>query len=245
LQLERAAQASRARYQAAALQTELLRLQLELDRSDAQRRSTEHAKAELESINRRLEQKIDEVEALQVALRQQAARDFLTGLFNRRHLDAVLPSMLALAQRDQQPLTAVMIDLDHFKAVNDRHGHAAGDTMLKSFGELLTKQCRKSDVACRYGGEEFCLLLPRTGAHAARRKLNALLQLWRGAEFRFGADSCIGNAFSAGIADSFLVTGSGSELLAAADACLLEAKRLGRNRVLVCDAQAENAEVTE
>ena len=245
LHLERAAQASRARYQAAALQTELLRLQLELERSNASRRTAERAKYELEASHTRLMQKVDEVEHLQAALRQQAARDYLTGLFNRRHLEDVLPSMLALAQRDQQPLAVAMIDLDHFKTVNDAHGHAAGDTMLKSFGELLTKQGRRSDVACRYGGEEFCLLLPRTDAHAARRKVNTLLALWRGAEFRFGAALSSANTFSAGIADSFLAPGAPSELLRAADGCLLEAKRLGRHRVLVFDALAANPQAVD
>jgi diguanylate cyclase (GGDEF)-like protein len=245
LHVERAAQASRARYQAAALQTELLRLQLELERSNASRRTAERAKTELESSHSRLMQKIDEVEHLQVALRQQAARDYLTGLFNRRHLEDVLPSMLALAQRDQQPLAVAMIDLDHFKMVNDMHGHAAGDAMLKSFGELLTKQGRKSDVACRYGGEEFCLLLPRTDAHAARRKLNSLLALWRGAEFHFGVTDCTANTFSAGVADSFLAPQTPADLLRAADGCLLEAKRLGRHRVLVFDSVAANPQAIE
>ena len=174
-----------------------------------------------------------------------AARDTLTGLFTRRHLDDVLPALLEPALRNQQPLALAMIDLDHVQSLNDRHGRDAGDALLKSFGELLNKQGRAGDVACRSGGEEFCLLLPGTDAHTARRRLNALLSWWRGAEFRFDTGISSGNAFSAGIADSFLAPGSPADLLAAAQACLAEAKRLGCNRVLVFDAQAANQQAVD
>lgn len=233
LHVERARLASQARYQAASLQTELLRLQHERDEIDARQRATERAKAELEAINQQLSQKVREVEALQAELQQRAVRDALTGLFNRRHLNDVLPSMLALAQRDEQPLAMVIIDLDHFKAVNDEFGHQAGDEVLQAFGELLRRRMRKSDVACRYGGEEFCLLLPRTGALAARRKAEALLKEWRGASFDFPSGRLEAATFSAGVADTLVVGGSAEALLNAADRSALQAKRLGRNRVVV------------
>lgn len=233
LHTERALQASGARYQAAALQTELLRLKQELHHVDARRRSTEKARAELEAANRQLEHKVAEVQALQQALKQQATRDFLTGLFNRRHLDDVLPAMLAMAQRDRQPLSVVIIDLDHFKTVNDELGHAAGDRLLAAFGELLATHCRKSDVACRYGGEEFCLLMPRTAAPAARRKTLALLKQWTQQRSLDGLPLPGARSFSAGVADSALVCGPLHSLLKCADDALLQAKRLGRNRVLV------------
>ncbi|HYN62944.1 MAG TPA: diguanylate cyclase, partial [Rubrivivax sp.] len=231
LHTERSLQASGARYQAAALQTELLLMRHELGAVDARRRSTEHARAELEAANLQLNRKVAEVESLQQALRQQATRDFLTGLFNRRHLNDVLPSMLAMAQRDQQPLSVVIIDLDHFKTVNDQLGHAAGDQLLVDFGKLLAAHCRKSDVACRYGGEEFCLLMPRTQAQAARRKCQALLKQW--VQHCSAAQQPMPGAhtFSAGVADSQGVMGGVSDLLKAADDALLLAKRLGRNRV--------------
>jgi diguanylate cyclase (GGDEF)-like protein len=245
LHVERARRAAQARYQAASLQTELLRLQRERDEIDARRRSSERAKAELEAINRQLSQKMDEVQALQAALKQQAVRDFLTGLFNRRHLNDVLPSMLALAQRDRAPLAVAIIDLDHFKAVNDVYGHTAGDALLAAFGALLAKRLRKSDVACRYGGEEFCLLLPHTDAHAARRKIEALLRLWRGEAFTFDSGTSSGNTFSAGVADSQQVPGSFERLLKAADECVLEAKRLGRDRVVALAAAARLRTATD
>lgn len=237
LHIERAHRASQARYQAASLQTELLRLQHQRDEIDARRRSTERAKVELEAINQELSHKVNEVQSLQAELKQQAVRDFLTGLFNRRHLNDVLPSMLALAERHNEPLAVVLIDLDHFKTVNDRHGHVTGDLLLAAFGDLLTRRIRKSDVACRYGGEEFCLVMPRTDAQTARRKIETLLKVWRNMVFKVdggpGPVSVSGNTFSAGVADSRLAPGSMEVLLQAADHCVLQAKRLGRDRAIV------------
>ncbi len=238
-------QASRARYQAASLQTELRRLQYNLDEIEARRRTTERARAELEAINQQLSQKIHEVQALQIELEKQAARDFLTGLFNRRHLNDVLPQMLAQARREQQPLALAIIDLDHFKAVNDRHGHVAGDTLLASFGSLLNEGTRQSDLAFRFGGEEFCLLMPGSGAHEAQRKVLGLLQAWRRKAFHFETGSLTANTFSAGVADSFAALqgrDSMEHLLKAADDLLLVAKRSGRNQVLWADAPAAEFE---
>lgn len=233
LQMERADLASRARYQAASLKTELLRLQRERDEIEARRRSTERAKAELQVMNQQLSHKVREVQALQKELKQQAIRDGLTGLFNRRHLNEVLPSMFALAERDKQPFSVVVIDLDHFKAVNDVHGHVVGDYVLKAFADLLGKHLRKSDIACRYGGEEFCLLMPRTDAQSARRKVDALLKAWRNIELVIDSLNIGTHTFSAGVADSQTVPDSASLLLQHADGCALQAKRLGRNRVVV------------
>ncbi|MCD0420595.1 GGDEF domain-containing protein [Rubrivivax sp. JA1024] len=230
--LQRAALASRARYQAAALQTELLRLQQQVDEHDARRR-------EIEAVNEQLSRRVAEVQALQEQLRQQATRDELTGLFNRRHLNETLPQMLALAHREGQPLAVAIIDLDHFKTVNDRHGHPCGDRLLAAFGRLLATGCRRSDVACRYGGEEFCLLMPRTDAAAARRKVQALLRRWRSTCFELGGAQLHSLSFSAGVADSLRCPGHETALLKAADDELLAAKRQGRNRVLAAGGAAE------
>jgi two-component system, cell cycle response regulator len=236
LSIERAQMASRAHYQAAALQTELLSLQHQLNEKDAQRRATERARAELEAANHALSQKMSEVQALQEALRQQATRDELTGLFNRRHLNNTLPAMWALAQREHKPLAAVIIDLDHFKRVNDERGHDAGDRLLAAFGRVLVANLRKSDVACRYGGEEFCVLMPETDAGGARRKIAALLKRWHVESLMQGAVGDAGTSFSAGVADSLCVSTDWQTLLKRADDELLTAKRAGRNRVLVAAA---------
>jgi two-component system, cell cycle response regulator len=224
--------ASLARYQAAALQTELLRLQHRLDENDAHRRSLERARAELAAMNVELTRQVQQVQALQEALVQQATQDPLTGLFNRRHLNDSLPTLFALAQRESQTMALAIIDLDHFKRINDEYGHAAGDRLLEAFGEMLADQCRRSDVACRYGGEEFCLLMPRTDATGARRKVQALLRRWRAQSFDIGDGITLqGLSFSAGVADTTLAPASPDVLLKAADDQLLAAKREGRNRI--------------
>jgi diguanylate cyclase (GGDEF)-like protein len=224
--------ASLARYQAAALQTELLRLQHRLDENDAHRRSLERARAELAAMNAELTRQVQQVQALQEALLQQATQDPLTGLFNRRHLNDALPTLFALAQRESQTMALAIIDLDHFKRVNDEYGHAAGDRLLAAFGEMLADQCRRSDVACRYGGEEFCLLMPRTDATGARRKVQALLRRWRTQSFDVGGGITLqGLSFSAGVADTSLAPASPDLLLKSADDQLLAAKREGRNRI--------------
>ena len=229
----RARIASRARYQAAALQTELLSLRHKLDEKEAQKRATERAHAELAAINTQLSRKVEEVQALQSALQQQATRDVLTGLFNRRHLNDTLPAMWAASQRDGRPLAVAIIDLDHFKQVNDELGHLAGDSVLAAFGHLLTAALRRSDVACRYGGEEFCVLMPATDTLAARRKVARLLERWRSEALLLGVRSGAGSSFSAGIADSLGSLPSAQALLKRADDELLRAKRTGRNQVCV------------
>ncbi|MBC7942007.1 MAG: diguanylate cyclase, partial [Chitinophagaceae bacterium] len=223
--------AARARYQAAALQTELLKLQHQLEDNEAKRRDTERARADLALANEALQRKVAEVQSLQAALREQATLDALTGLFNRRHLNDTLPAMQALALRDKRPLAAVVIDLDKFKAVNDTHGHPAGDCLLADFGRLLRAQLRRSDMAFRYGGEEFCLLLPNTTAAAARSKVEGLLATWRAQRFSFEGGTLDSQSFSAGVADTVGVPTAPAALLYAADNQLLAAKRAGRSRV--------------
>jgi len=214
-------------------------LQHRLDEKDAEKRATERARGALVAINEELSRRVREVQSLQEALRQQATQDTLTGLFNRRHLNDTLPQLHALARREGQPLALVIIDMDHFKQVNDDHGHAAGDQLLAAFGELLAGQSRRSDVACRYGGEEFCLLMPRTDAATARRKVQALLRRWRGQRFDLGTVRLEGQSFSAGVADTTLAPGTPDALLKAADDALLAAKRQGRNRIGAASAQAQ------
>jgi diguanylate cyclase (GGDEF)-like protein len=223
--------ASGARYQAAALQTELLRLQHRLDENDVHQRQIERARAELAAMNAELTRQVEQVQALQQALLEQATHDPLTGLFNRRHLNDTLPTLFALARREGQTMALAIIDLDHFKRINDQHGHVAGDQLLAAFSELLAGECRRSDVACRYGGEEFCLLMPRTTAAGARRKVQALLRRWRARVFNLDGVVLQGLSFTAGVADTERAPGSPDALLKCADDLLLAAKREGRNRV--------------
>ena len=240
---QRSRMASRARYQAATLQTELLKLQHKLEENDVKRQATERARAGMALANRALSRKILEVESLQTALREQARQDVLTGLFNRRHLNDTLPSLLALALRERQPLAVVVIDLDHFKAVNDGFGHPAGDALLSGFGSLLLEQLRASDQAFRFGGEEFCVLMPRTSAAAAQGKIEQMLAVWREQVFELDTGQLSGLSFSAGVADTRQVCPTPAQLLRAADDLLLAAKRAGRGRVLAlqCATAIESA----
>ena len=114
-----------------------------------------------------------------------------------------------------------------------QRGHDAGDRLLAAFGRVLVANLRKSDVACRYGGEEFCVLMPETDAAGARRKIAALLKRWRVESLMQGAVGDAGTSFSAGIADSLCIAEGWQALLKRADDELLLAKREGRNRVLV------------
>ncbi|MCA0239275.1 MAG: diguanylate cyclase [Proteobacteria bacterium] len=232
VQAGRAAAASRARYQAAALQTELARMQRRLRDHEARSRETERVAAELSAINRQLQRKVREVEDLRDALREQATRDALTGLFNRRHFNDAAPPLLAQARRDGQALAAVIIDLDHFKAVNDRYGHDVGDRLLRAFGQVLGAEARASDLVCRWGGEEFCLLLPATPLDAACRLVERLLQRWRSSSLDMPGQRLERLSFSAGVCDSHTETGDIGALLRAADHALLLAKRNGRAQVL-------------
>lgn len=234
LNAERSRLASRARYQAAALQTELLSLQHRLEESRARQQAAERAREALAQANLALSQKVEEVQALQAALREQATQDALTALGNRRLLNESLPALVALARREAVPLAAVIIDLDHFKQVNDTHGHSAGDRVLAAFGRLLRAQLRASDLAFRYGGEEFCLLLPRTTAQAAQVQMQRLLKAWGALSHAVDGGVLTGQGFSAGVADTDCPRcGTAQGLLQTADSALLRAKRAGRRQVLL------------
>lgn len=161
------------------------------------------------------------------AMARQAGTDALTGLPNRRSLDAALAAQCALASREGRPCAVLMLDLDHFKAVNDTHGHAVGDAVLLAFGQRLQAQLRRSDLCARYGGEEFVVLLAGTP---------------------FEPVEDVGERLRASVSDAPLVDGvtatvsvgtashrpgdDVASLLARADAALYEAKRSGRNRVV-------------
>ena len=239
LQAQRARLASGARYQAAALETELLNLQHQLEANEAKRRATEQARAELAIANEALQRKVTEVQALQSKLVEQATQDALTGLANRRHLNDSLPGLVALALREAAPLAVVVIDMDRFKQVNDDHGHPAGDQLLTAFGKLLRQHLRRSDLPFRYGGEEFCVLMPHTAAIDAKHTIEALLQSWRDQAFSLdGGATLRDQSFSAGVADTINAPPTPVALLRAADQLLLLAKRAGRGRVLVPGAVA-------
>jgi two-component system, cell cycle response regulator len=166
-------------------------------------------------------------------LLQMATRDPLTGLFNRNYVDDRFDVELSRARRYGKVLTVAVIDADHFKMLNDVHGHQAGDAVLKKIGELLHDSFRQSDTAGRYGGEEFVIILPETEIESAYQKLEAVRESLAATTMRVGtlADE-VRITISAGLA-CFPADGvDADELFAIADSRMFEAKKLGRNRVI-------------
>ena len=172
---------------------------------------------------------------LQEALREQAVRDPLTGLFNRRYLDETLPRELHRRLRSGEPLAAAMLDLDHFKRVNDDCGHEAGDTLLRAVGHLLRDFLRVGDLACRYGGEELTVILPGSSLEDARIRLDGLRQAVRQLHVGHPGGALPAITVSIGVAAAAPAETDATALLGRADAALYRAKAQGRNRVVVAD----------
>jgi diguanylate cyclase (GGDEF)-like protein/PAS domain S-box-containing protein len=180
----------------------------------------------------RMQTQLIEIGLLQSQLREQAIRDALTQLFNRRYLEETLERELARAAREGYPLCIVMMDIDHFKEVNDTYGHEAGDIVLKTLAEKVTSQSRQGDFVCRYGGEEFVLVMPNINLDFARERVGALHRTISSLYIPFGRYS-IHITVSMGIS-AFPIHGEKKEeLLRAADRALYAAKNSGRNRVMV------------
>lgn len=194
--------------------------------------SLEQARSELQQANQELQKQLDENRALQKQLREQAIRDPLTHLFNRRYLMETLERELACALRDTCPVSVIMLDIDHFKQVNDTYGHKAGDVVLVALGELLRTQIRAGDVACRYGGEEFVAVLPGASVDVARERAGE----WRARMEKMCVryeEHELHATLSLGVAAHPQHGSTGEALLRAADQALYAAKTAGRNRVVV------------
>lgn len=172
---------------------------------------------------------------LREELRAQALRDPLTGLNNRRFLDELGEKLCLQTMRRNGQLCVVMIDLDHFKALNDAHGHAAGDAALRRTGQIIAEGLRRSDICCRYGGEEFALILPDCSAENGAMRAE---QLRRRIERGHDAPGTPAVTASFGVAALPASGTSMRELLRAADEALYRAKKGGRNRVETAVAAA-------
>lgn len=179
-----------------------------------------------------LQGQIEAIQALQDQLREQANRDPLTGLYNRRYLDDSLQRELDRCAREGQPLSLLLIDLDHFKQINDRHGHAAGDEVLRQISALLLQNMRSSDICCRWGGEEFLLVLPGLGLDAAAERAELCRRLVAGQGQ--GHEQAFAVTLSIGVAACTAEAGTApAALIERADRALYRAKAEGRNRVCV------------
>jgi diguanylate cyclase (GGDEF)-like protein len=186
---------------------------------------------ELGDLARTFNKMADEVDTLTAELREQANRDPLTGLFNRRYMDETLPRELAQATRTGSPVSMVMIDLDNLKEINDQHGHAVGDRILIELANIFAGQSRLGDVACRFGGDEFLVLLPgaKSGDAATRT------EHWKQALEEIQVSSRgknITTTISAGIVQ-WKPGETSQELFARVDGALYIAKNIGRNNIYI------------
>ena len=170
---------------------------------------------------------------LRETLREQSARDQLTGLFNRRYMEESLVRELRRASREDYSLGLLMMDLDHFKDLNDGYGHAAGDLMLRAVGDFLGTSVRGDDVACRYGGEEFVVILPRASLENTRRRAEALREGMKGLQLEPSGPLMPSVTMSIGVACSPDHGETREQLIHAADVALYRAKARGRDRVVV------------
>jgi diguanylate cyclase (GGDEF)-like protein/PAS domain S-box-containing protein len=187
----------------------------------------------------RLQTQLIEIGTLQSQLREQAIRDALTNLFNRRYLEETLERELSRATRESYPLCVIMMDLDYFKDTNDTYGHEAGDVVLKTLAETVTKQIRHGDFVCRFGGEEFVLVMPNIGVEKAKERSENLHRIIGGLNIPYGRFN-LSTTMSMGIAWYPEHGKTKEELLRAADTAMYVAKNTGRNRVVVHDGLATN-----
>jgi diguanylate cyclase (GGDEF)-like protein len=176
---------------------------------------------------------------LQETLRSSSERDPLTDLYNRRHLEISLQRELARAQRHGFPVSLVMLDVDHFKDFNDTNGHDAGDEVLRNVAHVLKRHTRVEDVACRYGGEEFLIVLTSCSMDDAYAKAEAIREAIAQQQVFTRGTALPRITASLGIA-SYPEDGDRMErLIAEADAALYRAKATGRNRIVASNAPGD------
>lgn len=206
----------------------------ELEKRVAERtRELQEAKILLENANEALRKQIKIITALQKKLREQALHDALTGLYNRHHLADVLSHEFARANRTQQAIALLLIDLDRFKSINDRYGHTAGDLVLKETSRVIRQQIRESDSAFRYGGEEFLLVLPEITLEAALARAEQIRDALRNLKITYNGET-IPVRCSIGVSIYPHHGSTSDEILNHADQALYRAKTLGGDQVILC-----------
>jgi len=193
------------------------------------RRDTE---VQLRNANQVLQLQIEKIELLQTELQELAIRDPLTELYNRRYLTEVLKMELSHPERSKNSMAILMIDSDHLKSINDKHGHKAGDDFLIQIANVIKRNIRAGDVACRYGGDEYVVMLNDVTQVNAYERAEDLRKEVAGKSLIFRNEE-VNMSISIGIAMYPTHGRSGDELLQVADKALYEAKRLGKNCVVV------------
>lgn len=188
--------------------------------------------SERHMAEQKLKAQFQEINRLHLLLKEQVVRDPLTGLFNRRYLDETLDRELARARREGYPICVIMLDIDHFKRLNDTYGHQAGDEVLKALAKLLADGMREGDMPCRYGGEEFTLVLPNASAAIAHERAEGWRVQFESLVTQFGRFE-LRSTISLGIAAYPEHGKTRDELIQAADAALYACKKAGRNTTRV------------
>ena len=171
----------------------------------------------------------------QALLREQSVRDHLTGLFNRRYMEETLERELLRATRKQLSLGMIMLDVDNLKRFNDTWGHAAGDEILRELGSLLLRQVRGEDIACRYGGDEFILILPDASRQVTCERAELICEYAGQFHLQFEGQSLAAVTLSLGVAVFPEHGATSTGILRAVDAALYRAKHEGRGRVVVAN----------
>jgi diguanylate cyclase (GGDEF)-like protein/PAS domain S-box-containing protein len=201
------------------------------ERAQAELKFRRKTEIELRNANQLLQLQIERVELLQVQLKELAVRDSLTNLFNRRYLHEMLEVEFARSKRSQTSLAILMMDSDHLKVINDKYGHKAGDEFLMHIANVIRENIRAGDIACRYGGDEFVVVLSNVTENIAFDRAERL----RGSVFSnhiIHKNEKISASVSIGIAMFPAHGSSGDILLQKADLALYAAKRMGKNKVL-------------
>jgi diguanylate cyclase (GGDEF)-like protein/PAS domain S-box-containing protein len=192
---------------------------------------------DLQHANQTLTLQLDEINKLRADLQEQAIRDPLTNVYNRRFLADFLDREVARAERERLPLSVVIMDVDNFKQFNDTHGHKCGDVVLQEIAQFLVDHTRRGDVVCRYGGEEFVILMPGTSQEVALERAEMWRQDFSETPVEYEGTKFFAT-FSAGVA-TFPQHGATDEsLLQAADRALYRSKNAGRNKVTMYEAQS-------
>lgn len=173
---------------------------------------------------------------LQHTLRMQTLKDPLTQLYNRRYMESSLEREILRARRNDQPLSVLMLDVDHFKRFNDTHGHDAGDQLLKEFARLLNRNVRGEDIACRYGGEEFIIILPTAPLEIAQARAEKIIEQTRNLHIRHNQEELGKLSVSIGISVYPHHADDVEMLIKSADRALYKAKHAGRDRFMVADS---------
>jgi diguanylate cyclase (GGDEF)-like protein len=169
----------------------------------------------------------------QALLREQSVRDYLTGLFNRRYMEETLERELLRAERRHLPLGIIMLDVDDLKTFNDTWGHAVGDEILRELGTLLFNQVRAEDIACRYGGDEFILILTDASRDVVLERADRICNVAQQLRLKVDGHNLAVATLSIGVAVFPEHGQTSAAILRAADTALYRAKQAGRNRVVV------------